>query len=77
MQNYTIPLKIKNCRGRFFRVDELMSAPESVMVNLMLMFDGADVSLSGASYRVEMLDVDSSTGAFAFGMLRRKDSPVL
>ena len=44
------------------------------MVNLMLMFDGADVSLSGASYRVEMLDVDSSTGAFAFGMLRRKDS---
>ena len=54
-----------------------MSAPESVMVNLMLMFDGADVSLSGASYRVEMLDVDSSTGAFAFGMLRRKDSPVL
>ena len=44
------------------------------MVNLMQMFDGADVSLSGASYRVEMLDVDSSTGAFAFGMLRRKDS---
>ena len=51
-----------------------VSALESVMVNLMLMFDGADVSLSGASYRVEMLDVDSSTGAFTFGMLQRKDS---
>ncbi|MDY4941716.1 MAG: hypothetical protein SO082_00730 [Candidatus Limisoma sp.] len=52
VQNYTIPLKFKNCWGRFFRVDELMSAPESVMVNLMQMFDGADVSLSGASQRL-------------------------
>ena len=51
-----------------------VSAFESVMVNLMLMFDGVDVALSGASYRVEMLDVDSSTGAFTFGMLQRKDT---
>lgn len=50
-----------------------VSALESVMVNLMLMFDDIDSSVAGASYRVEMTDIDESTGAFTFGMMERID----
>lgn len=48
-----------------------VSALESLMVNLMLMFDGADASISGGSYRIEMNDIDPKTGAFTFGMMQR------
>ena len=50
-----------------------VSALESAMVNLMMMFDCPDTNISGASYRVEMLDIDPSTGAFTLGMLQRID----
>lgn len=48
-----------------------VSALEALMVNLMLMFDGADASIPGGSYRIEMNDIDPKTGAFTFGMMQR------
>lgn len=48
-----------------------VSALETLMVNLMLMFDGADVVVPGGRYRIAMNDIDASTGAFTFGMMER------
>lgn len=49
-----------------------MGGLETLMANLMLIFDGmTDITLLPATYRIEMLDEDPSTGAFTFGELQR------
>ncbi|MBO5052926.1 MAG: WG repeat-containing protein [Muribaculaceae bacterium] len=45
---------------------------EALMFNFMFLFDNVDnVQLTPAHYRVEMKEIDSSTGAFTFGELQR------
>lgn len=48
-----------------------VSAMETVMVNLMLMFDAPSGEIKGGSYRVEMKDIDERSGAFTFGKMER------
>lgn len=45
-----------------------MNSLNTLMANLMVQFDGmSDIEIPSYSYRIEMLDIDESTGAFTFG----------